>query len=332
MGENPSPEVFVIVNCAINVPLIFVAIIGNSLVLAAILKTPSLQRSPSIVFLSSLAVSDLLVGSVVQPLFTSSGLTQNFFLGSLWLKVGFVCCGFSLSTMTAISLDRFLALHYHINYAGFMTISRVIAILATIWAINILLPFIYTWSPKTYYQIVALAMFLYLSISTFSYFRIYRIVRKHQARIYAQQQAVQLPNQEAGDNLIFMHLKRSAMNTFVFYIVMILCFSPVFVDMSISLSKGQENARGFTTTAVFMNSSINPILYSWRLAELRAAVVKILRNLCCRKPWGTPHTLNSVCFLNMLICPFIRQEKPIVLKIKTTKSKRVTREFRKVTN
>lgn len=116
-----SPEVIVIVNCVINVPLMLVGIIDNSLVLTAILTTPSLRRLPSIVFLSSLAVSDLLVSSVVQPLFISSGLAQDNFLGSLRLKVGFVCCGVSLSTMTATSLDRFLALHYHINYAGFMT-------------------------------------------------------------------------------------------------------------------------------------------------------------------------------------------------------------------
>lgn len=146
------------------------------------------------------------------------------------------------------------------------------------------MPFIYTWSPNTYYQIVASAMLLYLSISTFSYFRIYRIVRKHQARIYAQKRAMQLPNQEIGDSLIFIRLKRSAINTFIFYIVMILCFTPVLVDMSISLSKGRENVRRFSTTAVFINSSINPILYSWRLVELRAAVVKLLQTLYCRKP------------------------------------------------
>lgn len=77
-------------------------------------------------------------------------------------------------------------------------------------------------------------MCLYLSISTFSYIRIYRIVRKHQARIYAQQQTVQ-PNQEIGDSLNIMRLKRSTMNTFVFYIFMILCYTPVFVTMSISV-------------------------------------------------------------------------------------------------
>lgn len=57
------PETIVIINCVLNVPLMIICIIGNSLVLTAILKTPSLH-SPSIMFLGSLAVSDLLVGLV----------------------------------------------------------------------------------------------------------------------------------------------------------------------------------------------------------------------------------------------------------------------------
>lgn len=278
-----GPDVIVIVNCAINIQLMLIAIVGNALVLAAIWRTPSLRRSPSTIFLSSLAVSDLLVGSMVQPLFVASGLAQDDFLGRLWLKVGFVSCGVSLSTMAVISLDRFLALHYHVKYAEFMTRSRVISILITIWLFNFLLPCVYIWNPTTYYQFAAGAICVYLLISTFSYIGIYRIVHHHQTHIFAQHQAAQLAD---GNTLNMMRLKRNAVNTFVFYIFMILCYMPVFVGMTISLTIGarRENSRGFGTTAVFMNSAINPILYSWRLVELRAAVVKTVRNLVCKRP------------------------------------------------
>lgn len=37
------------------------------------------------------------------------------------------------------------------------------------------------------------------------------------------------------------------------------------------------------TTVVFMNSSINPILYCWRLRELRAAVTKIGNKMLLNK-------------------------------------------------
>ena len=50
-----------------------------------------------------------------------------------------------------------------------------------------------------------------------SYVRIYCFIRRHQLQIYAQQQAVQ--SSDTGNNLNVAQLKRSAMNTFVFFIV-----------------------------------------------------------------------------------------------------------------
>ncbi|KAL9958759.1 hypothetical protein ACROYT_G035817, partial [Oculina patagonica] len=92
MFKNSSmPETIVIINCVINAPLMLTSIIGNTLVLAAILRTPSL-RSPSIMFLSSLAVSDLLVGFFVQPLYIASGLTRIHHLDNLWFMVSFATC------------------------------------------------------------------------------------------------------------------------------------------------------------------------------------------------------------------------------------------------
>lgn len=76
VGDHSRLQTVVIINCALNVPFMLIAIIGNTLVLSSIWKTPSL-RSPSTVFLSSLAVSDLLVGLVVQPLYIANELTND---------------------------------------------------------------------------------------------------------------------------------------------------------------------------------------------------------------------------------------------------------------
>ncbi len=75
-GNNFRPETIVIINCVLNAPLMLISIIGNILVLAAILRTPSLL-SPSAILLCSLAVSDLLVGFVVQPLYIATELTED---------------------------------------------------------------------------------------------------------------------------------------------------------------------------------------------------------------------------------------------------------------
>ena len=77
MGNMDSPKTIEIINCILNAPLILIFIIGNALVLTAILRTFSLRSAPSIVFLCSLAVSDLLVGLVAQPVYISNALIYS---------------------------------------------------------------------------------------------------------------------------------------------------------------------------------------------------------------------------------------------------------------
>ena len=122
-----------------------------------------------------------------------------------------------------------------------------------------------------------------LVISTFCYIRIYGIVRRHQLQIHAQQQAVQSFNAENNTNML--RLKKSAMNTFVFYIALIICYFPSCIILTLrGLSyKDWKTEWNFAHTAVFMNSSINPFLYCWRLRELRAAVAKTARHILCKE-------------------------------------------------
>jgi len=65
--QASSNTIFKII-CLLNVPLMLISILGNAVVLAAIKRTPSI-RSTSMILLSSLAVSDLLVGVIGQPIY-----------------------------------------------------------------------------------------------------------------------------------------------------------------------------------------------------------------------------------------------------------------------
>jgi len=105
------PEAIIVIICVVNAPLMLISIIGNSLVMAAMLRTPSL-RSPSIVFLGVLAVSDLLVGLAVQPVFIATLFNFGDSLLQPYNMLASSFYGVSLCTMPAISVDRFLALCY----------------------------------------------------------------------------------------------------------------------------------------------------------------------------------------------------------------------------
>ena len=100
--------------------------------LTAMLTTPSL-RSPSTIFLCSLAVSDLLVGFVVQPIYIGFRLDPGPELEHLAYILVSLACSVSLCTMTAISVDRFMALHFHLRYPDMMTNKRAVNISLSIW-------------------------------------------------------------------------------------------------------------------------------------------------------------------------------------------------------
>ena len=263
---------FTFVNCILNVPLMLACVTGNSLTLSAILTTPSL-RSPSNIFMCSLAISDLLVGIIVQPVYIAYELKQEppltFAINMLFSFTGVV----SLCTMTAISVDRFMALQFHLRYQCLMTEKRAMYTSLSLWLFGILSSFVTLWNKTIMFAFLAVGIAICIFISTFSYTRIYLIVRQHQFQIRAQQQALQLP-------MNLLRTKRSAISTFIYYICMILCYTPMFSFMSVvairpSLSGLMVWKVG--NTFVFMNSSINPILFCWRVRELRRAVLKLVR-------------------------------------------------------
>ncbi|XP_078345000.1 melanocyte-stimulating hormone receptor-like [Oculina patagonica] len=276
--DNSTPETITIINCVLNAPLMLISILGNALVLAAIIKTPSI-RSTSVIMLCSLAVSDLLVGLIAQPIYIALQLTKDQFVDHVWMIIGFSLCGVSLAKLTAITVDRFLALHYHMRYAALVTESRVKYTLVIIWLASFAASGYVFWNTYIHDFLSGVVTIICLIISTFSYIRIYLIVRRHQLQIHAQQQAVQSYNAE--NNLNMARLKKSAINTFVFYIALIICYSPIYVILTIHgiSDKNWQTEWSFASTLVLSNSSINPFLYCWRLRELRTAVVKTARQM-----------------------------------------------------
>ena len=169
------------------------------------------------------------------------------------------------------------------RYASLVTESRVKYTLTIIWLINFLLSGFSFWKPLVHIFFVATVTIICLLICIASYIRIYCFIRRHQLQIQAQQQAVQ--SSDVGKNLNVPRLKRSAINTFVFFIVLIICYLPFYVVLTLDgLSiKDWQSEWEFAITGVFMNSSINPLLYCWRLRELRTAVVKTARQMLCKQ-------------------------------------------------
>ena len=117
---------------AVNALLCIIALVGIVAILITLWKTPSLH-SPGNILLASLALSDLAVGLVVQPLFTSSVKKLNITLYSLFVTASVFLCSVSFFTTTAIGVDRLLTLQLHLRYKAIITPLHVTGIATFIW-------------------------------------------------------------------------------------------------------------------------------------------------------------------------------------------------------
>ena len=110
-----------------NIFLAFTATLGNTLILIALHKVSSIYP-PTKFLLRCLAMSDFCVGVIVQPLFAAflMGITSENWriLKFTSAFVNFFFCGFSLTTASAISMDRLLALLMGLRYRHTVTLRR----------------------------------------------------------------------------------------------------------------------------------------------------------------------------------------------------------------
>ena len=128
---------------AVYILLSITAFAGNSLILVALYKESSLHP-PSKLLYRCLATTDLLVGLVAQPLYATYWMSvfQEHWSRCRYARdAGYVTSHVlilvSLMTMTAISVDRLLALLLGLRYKQIVTLKRTYIIVTNFWVFNI---------------------------------------------------------------------------------------------------------------------------------------------------------------------------------------------------
>ena len=177
-----------LINCILNIPFSLITTVGNALLMAAIWKTPSLHTASNIL-LFGLALSDFAVGSILQPVFITLRMAVILDKPALFCpsKVTYLLLcrlllGVSLSTLTAVSLDRYMSLHLHLRYEEVVTCRRSVIVIAALWFVVGLVSMSWLWNIM-FSEIMSRSIaILCIVASAISYIQIYRAICRQQAQ------------------------------------------------------------------------------------------------------------------------------------------------------
>ena len=279
-----------IVNSVFNAFLSYTAIMLNIIIIHALRKTSSLPK-PLKTLLLSLAVSDLGVGFLVQPLGvayfvmrlkenTENSLTVKNIYSVLTTTSSFFCCA-SFFGVTALTADRFLAVHLHLRYQELVTRRRVVAVVTSIWLLSGSYSSVRSWNPKIYAVVTGIIATVCLVLTAFFYCKIYLAVQRHKNQIQVLQVQQVTQNDEVMVNAA--RQMKSAVGTFYVYLVFLVCYLPFISINVVEVITGPgaliKTLLDYTWTLVWLNSSLNPLVYCWKMKRIRHTIMNILRNM-----------------------------------------------------
>jgi len=183
----------------------------------------------------------------------------------------------------AISVDRFLAIHLHLRYQELVTHKRVVAVVISIWLLSVFLPLTPFWISIVIYNLIQLFLHVIgILLLTVVYIRIYFATRRHKNQITALQVQGGAENSEIAN---FASLIKSAVGVFYIFLVYLICYLPFSINVAVTTISGPsisfKRFSLFSWTVLFLNSSLNPLIYCWKMRHIRHAVMEISQNT----PW-----------------------------------------------
>ena len=211
--------------------------------------------------------------TTIQPIISH---TLCFFIRRIYvLLLRFFC-------VMALTTDRFLAIHLHLRYQELVTHKRVVAVVIFIWVFSAFLSSVRLWIPKNIiYMIYAIAGTACIVCTTFFSVKIYLTLRNHLNEIRALQVQQEAQN---GQMINVSWLQKFGIAAVYVYVVFLVCYLPnictLFVKLFISRSSiDKKHLQLYTLTLVFLNSSLNPLIYCWKMRHIQRTIMDNLRNL-----------------------------------------------------
>ena len=290
-AHHPPPAYLSFLTAAISIFLTIVTIPGNFLVCVAIVRDPFRElRTPFSFLLLSLAVTDLLVGAVMDPISAVYHLSEGLQLAlvDIWILhiVYFILCTASILTLAALTVDRYYAVMKPLRYKTRLTRRRALFSAAVIWTLAIA-------SSMFYFKLgFILYSFIFANTSVicttavlfFVYSRLYQRLRKRLTVWKTTQMPQTSAQQERQRKRQFKTAMADTRATKAFVLVLmafLTCFAPACAMIYVLNFCGGCSClvvnwlRDLQFIIVLVNSGINPYIYAWRLPQFKKALGKL---------------------------------------------------------
>ena len=286
--RNSSKALYIFAS-GINMIISILSTLGNMLVLCAIRKCESLHSS-SKALLFSLAMTDLFVGIVVLPLFITYHLTiilemSNYYclIAVSYARTSAFISSASLFTIVTISVERYVAFRLRMRYRAVVTFERVVSILGfgvdpcrtVVWLV------VFECNSELFFWRGIFDRLLYSNTC---------MLLLHSSRdsssCYANTATAKSRTHRNRRQLRFITLQENSSQHDVDIWTFIACYLPFLFALFAILILGLTNSTRFAVhvslLVVYLNSALNPVLYCWRIKDLRNRIMENCNRICNR--------------------------------------------------
>ena len=187
----------------------------------------------------------------------------------------------SILTSVAISVDRLLALLLGLRYRHVVTLRRVRVVIICIWLLGALSGSTRRQKIGLTFKGIFVAFLTFCLVTTiFCYTKIYLKLRHQQAQLHnnAPQGPIAIGR---GTPLNVARYKRTVSSILWVQLALGACYVPSAIAFILSANRVDYMVGRATETLLYLNSSLNPILYCWKIREVKQAVRYTIRQAYC---------------------------------------------------
>ena len=179
-----------------------------------------------------------------------------------------------------MKVDRLLALSLGLKYRQVVTLKRTYMFLTTLCVISIVFSTMYVKSNEITVKYIQILTTVCLTTSSVSYTKIFLKLRQRQNEV----QGLELSSQSSQLNIA--RYRKAISCALWLQLTLVVCYLPKSLITFLATKSGRTSpllslVNKISMTFVFLNSSLNPLLYCWKMREVRQAVKKTIKQLWC---------------------------------------------------